>query len=52
MKKITFLLSFLFLAGCERNPGNLNTVVQGTAFDEASLLEKDQITILDFSADW
>ena len=51
MKKTTFLIP-LFLLACERNPGNLDTVVKGTRFDEASLVEKDRITILDFSADW
>ncbi len=51
MRKYVFLPLLLILA-CERNPGHLNTVVQGTAFDEASLVEDDQVTILDFGADW
>lgn len=50
MRKTACLL--LLLLGCERNPANLDTVVRGTAFDEASLVEKDRITILDFGADW
>ena len=52
MRKTIPILLFLLMAGCERNPRNLNTVVQGTAFDEKALLEKGQVTILDFSADW
>lgn len=42
----------LLLAGCGRQDSEIPTVVRGEKFDEASLVEKDKITILAFGADW
>lgn len=42
----------LILAACDSKPSHIPTVVRGEKFDEASLVEKGKITVLDFSADW
>ena len=46
------LLFSLLLAGCEQPPAEIQTVVNGEAFDESSLVEKDKVTVLDFGANW
>jgi hypothetical protein len=45
-------LALLLLAACSKGDGDIPTVVKGNRFDEASLVEKGKVTILDFSADW
>ena len=46
------LLVSVLLAGCHKPPPEIQTVVNGERFDEAALVEKGKITILDFGANW
>lgn len=46
------LLAAVLLAGCSKEKGGIPVASDGEKFDEAALVEKGKITILDFSADW
>ncbi len=51
MRRLAF--AFLLISGCDgRRAPHIPTVVKGQSFDEAALVDKGKVTILDFSADW
>ena len=51
MKRIA--LACVLIAGCSKEKeGEIPIAVDGEKFDEASLIEKGKVTILDFGADW